>query len=162
MWLLVTAGGGRVVMRERRAVVLVRDPEACALTASCCVCTFLASTLFPLSQGLFFACALFGGSINQCTGEEATITRRFYLSRFFIRPDEAACVATPLVRRNHVSAPLGAPATAGRQWGARYDAAVLTRRVYFSRFLVSGYFYFLAQIQINPIAKEEKWKTLGR
>ena len=26
MWLLVTAGGGRVVMRERRAVVLVRDP----------------------------------------------------------------------------------------------------------------------------------------
>ena len=35
--------------RERRAVVLVRHFEACALTASCCVCTFLAPTLFQLS-----------------------------------------------------------------------------------------------------------------
>ena len=65
MWLLVTAGGGRVVMRERRAVVLVRDPEACVLTASCCVCTFLASTLFPLSLDFFLRVHFLGDqSIN--------------------------------------------------------------------------------------------------
>ena len=86
------------MMRERRAVVLVRHPEVYALTASCCVCTFLASTLFPLSLD----------------------GRTFFLRvHFFGEPSINACG--------------------------------FTRRAYLSRFLISGYFYFLAQIQINPI-----------